>query len=713
MRKICLSVIAIAFSISSFTQNVPFDVAEKIAGNFLQYQTSQSIQKSNSFVLQNSHTEINQGKTLYHIFNYQNGGFVIVSGNYQSSPVLAYSTESQIDFSDMNPALKMWLEAQNSHSNAENMETEAVKKQWDDLYNNSLSIRKSGSKVGPFTTSTWNQDRYYNAYCPEDINVTGEIGGNYDNHVPNGCVAVAMSQIMYYHRYPTTGFGSFSYVSPYGRLTANFANAFYDYNAMSDVATGYSDALALLISHCGISVEMGYAADGSGTQTEKARMSMIGYFGYSTTSRFERKEMYNDSVWQSKIVQSLDSKLPIIYSGRKEDADAGHAWLCDGYEIITDTTSWLHFNWGWGFSGGNGWFLSTTKDGYIIGESAIFGLTPKVDLADCSQDTLTATYGSFYSGSPIKDYANNADCSWLISTPNATSIKLTAAAFATEADNDVVTVYAGNSTSDSIVWVLSGDTLTPGSFITINASEALITFTSNASITNRGFVFTYTTTLSNPGYCNTNLDPGTGNVLSAVSGTLTNGSGNENYVNSNTCYWRIEPTGATGVWIDVTDFNLAKGDELSIYAHSGKYIQAIKFPDRIAKYTIDNPPTGVLTSSDKNRIYITFRSDNDKNDKGWTLKWGIDVGICDKDAGISSLRIYPNPATETVNIDLTTEESIGEIKMNITDMTGRNILSTDINNNNRQIDVSNFAKGVYILSLHTYKGSIKRKIVVQ
>lgn len=716
MRRICLSVIATVFSISSFTQNVPFVTAETIASNFLLKHTTNSVQKSNQLILQNSHTEIINGKTLYHIFNYQDNGFAIVSGNYKSTPIVAYSTTNQIDFEHMNPALKMWLEAYGENiltADVENAQNEAVKKQWRNILDHNAPIQKSGSKVGPLTTSVWNQDRYYNAYCPEDLDVTGEIGGNYDNHVPNGCVAVAMSQIMYYHRYPTTGFSSNSYVSPYGRLTANFATAFYDYKAMSDLATGYSDALALLIYHCGIAVEMNYAPTGSGAQTDKARMAMIGYFGYSTTSKFERKEMYNDSIWQSKIIQSLDNKLPTIYTGRKAGANAGHAWVCDGYESLSDTTSYLHFNWGWGAYGGNGWFLSTTNNGFIEGESAIFGLTPKVNLADCSQDTLTATYGSFYSGSPIIDYPNNADCSWLISTPNATSIKLSVSDFTTEVGNDIVTVYAGNSTSDSIVWMLSGDTVSPGTFININASEALITFTSNNSITNRGFVFTYTTTLSNPSYCNTNIDPGTGNILKATSGVLTNGSGNENYVNSNTCYWRIEPTGATGVWIDITKFNLAKGDELSVYAHTGKYIQAIKFPDRIARYTIDNPPTGILTSSNNNKIYIMFRTDNDKVGKGWSLNWGIDVGVCDQLEGITSLLVYPNPAYNKLTIDVDFDESIHTIHVKISDLTGRKIQSFEMNQTSHQIDVSDFAKGIYILTLSTHKGMINRKIVIQ
>lgn len=709
MKKLCLYVIATAITLTSFTQNVPLKTAETIATNFLTHQKGK-IQKSNSLIVKDIYTEIDKENTLYHIVTYEEGGFVVVSGNFTMTPILAYSTENQLNIDNINPALKMWIEFHYNNTLKVSPE-KSIQNQWNNILENNIPIQKAENKIGPLTTSTWNQDRYYNAYCPEDLNVTGEIGGSYDNHVPNGCVAVAMSQIMYYHRFPLAGVSSFSYVSPYGRLTANFAEAYYNYNAMADIATGYSDALASLISHCGISVEMNYKPTGSGSQTHKARTAMVGYFNYSTTSRFERKEAYNDSIWISKIVQSISNRLPIIYAASKENANAGHAWVCDGYDIVNDTSAYLHFNWGWGANGGNGWFLSTTNDGYTVGEDAIFGLEPKIILPNCVQDTLTATYGSFASNHPTKNYVDNANCSWLISTPNATSIRLNVSAFATELDNDIVTIYAGNSTSAPIVCQLSGDTIQKGTVIDVDAPEVFITFTSNENVTNTGFVFNYTATLSNLSYCITSIDPGTPNVLSSASGTLSNGSGNDNYANSNTCYWRIEPKNATGVWIDVTEFNLEKGDELSIYAHD-KIIQGIRYTDRIARYTIDNPPTGMI-STDKKKIYIMFRTDNDLNNKGWTLKWGTDVSISEQVSGISSLSVYPNPANDFVTIDFITEENVTHVHAIITDYTGRKINSFDLNQSSQRIDVSQLAKGIYVLTLTTNKGNINKKFVVQ
>ena len=76
-------------------QNVPFETAQQIAVNFFSTTQNNSIQKNN-LVLQ-SYIGSDKGENLYYIFNYENQGFVIVAGDYQSTPILAYSTEATVD----------------------------------------------------------------------------------------------------------------------------------------------------------------------------------------------------------------------------------------------------------------------------------------------------------------------------------------------------------------------------------------------------------------------------------------------------------------------------------------------------------------------------------------------------------------------------------------------------------------------------------------
>ena len=106
-----------------------------------------------------------------------------------------------------------------------------------------------------------------------------------------------------------------------------------------------------------------------------------------------------------------------------------------------------------------------------------------------------------------------------------------------------------------------------------------------------------------------------------------------------------------------------------------------------------------------------FRTDNDKVAKGWALKWGIDVGISETD--IADVNIYPNPTNNILNIGVSTNSPVNNMKIHIADITGRLVYVSEINQQSLQINVGDFAKGIYVLTLLTDKGNVNRKIVVQ
>ena len=131
--------------------------------------------------------------------------------------------------------------------------------------------------MDPLLPVLWNQDFPYNAYCPLDAAGPG-------GHVYAGCVATAMSMIMTYYRYPEHGTGSYSYnYSPYGNISANFGQTYYDWDAMLNSITSGSgravNAIAELQYQCGVSVRMMYGADGSGAYSEDVPYALRTYFG--------------------------------------------------------------------------------------------------------------------------------------------------------------------------------------------------------------------------------------------------------------------------------------------------------------------------------------------------------------------------------------------------------------------------------------------------
>jgi hypothetical protein len=60
--------------------------------------------------------------------------------------------------------------------------------------------------ISPLLSCQWNQDLPYNKYCP-----VVKYANKGLNPAATGCVATALSQIMYYHKYPEVGIGEHQY----------------------------------------------------------------------------------------------------------------------------------------------------------------------------------------------------------------------------------------------------------------------------------------------------------------------------------------------------------------------------------------------------------------------------------------------------------------------------------------------------------------------
>ena len=128
------------------------------------------------------------------------------------------------------------------------------------------------------------------------------------------------------------------------------------------------NAIAELMYHCGISVEMDYGVSGVGGSGAQI-LSYNGYqyfeycsenafktfFDYKNTLHGELKINYTDSQWISLLKNDLDNARPILYAGCGTNG-GGHAFVCDGY----DNNNCFHFNWGWS---GNG--QGVNNDAYL------------------------------------------------------------------------------------------------------------------------------------------------------------------------------------------------------------------------------------------------------------------------------------------------------------------------------------------------------------
>jgi hypothetical protein len=79
-------------------------------------------------------------------------------------------------------------------------------------------------------------------------------------------------------------------------------------------------------------------------------------------------------------------------------------------------------------------------------------------------------------------------------------------------------------------------------------------------------------------------------------------------------------------------------------------------------------------------------------------------------AGNAQVAVYPNPATSNT----TTVQSINAIKsINATDAQGRQVLVQYPNATNVSLNLSNWKKGVYILTITTINKTVQQKLIVQ
>ena len=248
------------------------------------------------------------------IYNVGTQGFVIISGNTVLPPVLGWSDQGT--FPDMEDAPENYRSWIGRYSEMIEFATangvtpdEKTQRQWE---NASLGVfgTKNTRTVGPLVSTRWNQDCFYNAMCPS----TGGGwwgGGGSCGHVYAGCVACAMAQVMKYWNHPEHGFGSHSYVhSEYGTQSADFGNTTYQWDEMPEELYFYNDAVATLIYHCGVSVDMQYAASGSGAYSIDVEDALHDYFGYCG-AKYRQKSGYQEEAWIAMLKAELDLSHPI------------------------------------------------------------------------------------------------------------------------------------------------------------------------------------------------------------------------------------------------------------------------------------------------------------------------------------------------------------------------------------------------------------------
>ena len=456
MKKYTLSIFLMLCLMLGFSNPVDRQTAQLVATNFWNAVTGQ-----NSLGRWMDVTEETPFQEFY-LFTRQNGeGFVLVAADDRVQPILGYSTENS--FILPLPAHVMWFlngyEREIAHSKEYNIRaTSDITTQWIQLIEGTYSPRDT-TAVSPLLTTTWSQSPYYNNLCPDSSGV----------YTYTGCVATATSQVMKFWNWPIVGSGSHSYDhETFGYQHADFGNTFYDWSNMpnsldSNSTTAQVNAVATLMYHVGVAVEMNYGLHGSSSYTNSygystlpcAENALKDYFRYKNTLHSVYRDNVTDSIWISTLNSELNAGRPIIERG---DGDAGgHAFVCDGY----DNNGLYHINWGWsGYL--NGYFAQNNlnPDPYTFdnNQALLVGIEPDIQIIANPQTLIFPQEGgsqtfTIVSLSAISDsWTATSDQSWL-------SLSLTTGAGSGAASTVTATATPNNSGSTRIATI----TITQGS----------------------------------------------------------------------------------------------------------------------------------------------------------------------------------------------------------------------------------------------------------
>lgn len=197
-------------------------------------------------------------------------------------------------------------------------------------------------EAGPLVTSRWHQGPPYWNNCPADGNGQCLVG----------CLATAMAQVLYYWKWPNSGYGSHSYtwynflcgftITPHV-ISADFSDE-YDWDNMPDscifgCTSVQQQALAELNYEVSISLHSEYGSCVTGA--EISPWAYIINFMYSDKIKLERRRHYDTEGWFAVIRGEIDNNRPIQYTINN------HSIICDGYRDHGNGLLEYHMNYGW------------------------------------------------------------------------------------------------------------------------------------------------------------------------------------------------------------------------------------------------------------------------------------------------------------------------------------------------------------------------------
>jgi len=308
---------------------------------------------------------------LFYVFDLQPQGYIVVSADSNLPPIIAYSfTDNfQSDVSKDNILLQMLkADIELRLENVEKLPENIIKSRnvvWSEFLNEETEVSvnidfeqwppEGTTPTEGWIETKWHQNSPYNDFCPMDG----------DERSIAGCPAVAMAQILNYHK--TTNNVAFNdsddYYHSYGnRFWIDNDHEEYDFPSFPEL-NDYLDTLAYHYDNqlsitdedkatlnfaCGVAATQVYTSGGSGTFGVNQAYDAYLKFDCNTVELLDN----SDTNLHDRLSQNIKDALPTHLAVVTPGWDAGHNLVIDGY----NTDEYYHLNFGWGGSY-DAWYL--------------------------------------------------------------------------------------------------------------------------------------------------------------------------------------------------------------------------------------------------------------------------------------------------------------------------------------------------------------------
>ncbi len=362
----------------------------------------------------------------FYVVSRPEGGFVMVAGNDNVQPVLAFSFENPFVVEGMPENVRAWMEQYKGYVRSAKTTTVDIQAQWS-IFEETKAL---ADPITPVTdehkgsnTNEWDQTNPANYYCP-DVDVEHQTRTSVC-----GCVALATAEVMAWFGESNLGTATNYHVLAYSyqsenegtpvNISENVLTTEYDWAGLKSLSAasafygqvvGYSDAeaedkykflyygagrnrpgaseknsltnlgksLAHLTYDIGTLIHAKYneansgaGHNGTGAITSDVVRAVAPVMHYNNGARYVKKDGYTNGEWESLIKAEIDQH-PVIYNG--SSATGGHAYVADGYATYSGHLV-FHFNMGWG-GRCNGYYNLNIQENYNASHGAILGFYP-------------------------------------------------------------------------------------------------------------------------------------------------------------------------------------------------------------------------------------------------------------------------------------------------------------------------------------------------